>query len=317
MKPRHLLPGLLLVSACGSAAGTARGGGNGDEATLLAEERSYLATRREERSCEELRTLAETEFANQNHAGALEVAELLMAFCPNGSLTAIEKTLVILARPEALASKSAGRSVRVRLALPLPSGDRLFWFAAYADRKLGLNNLTLGQHRIDVELHLWRPGQYEREGQMLRASGGIDVRIDGRMPVWVDVTLNSQGTNFLPLELVLRPASTHFPPGVDARSSAEGIRRIAALRDEMPPARTPASLDRAGLPASIDLELCFDERGQVRRVDPLGWSHPRHLGTYLEGLRDWRLPAREPSKSWFCTAWRQSMTPMTRTRPAQ
>ena len=148
---------------------------------------------------------------------------------------------------------------------------------------------------------------------MLRASGGIDVRIDGRMPIRVDVAVNYQGPNFLPLELALRPASSHFPPGADARSSADGIRRIAARRDDMPSPRTPPSLDRAGLSATIDLELCFDERGQVRRVDPLGWPHPRHLGTYLEGLRDWRLPAREAGAtqvpSWFCTAWRQSVSP--------
>ena len=111
MKPIGALALLLLglLGGCGSAGGTARGGGNGDEGTLLAEERSYLAIRREERSCEELRTLAETEFANQNHAGALEMAELLMTFCPNGSLTAIEKTLVIL-RPTRGAGGQVGRT---------------------------------------------------------------------------------------------------------------------------------------------------------------------------------------------------------------
>jgi hypothetical protein len=316
MKATTLLCALLC--GCGSAVGTARGG-NGEPGAWLAEERSYLATRREERSCEELGTLAETEFANQNHAGVLEATELLMAFCPSARLAAIEKTLVLLARPEALSTNVPGRSVRVRLALPLPAGDRLLWFAAYADRKLGLNNLTLGRHRVDVELHLWRPGPGEREGQMFRASGGIDVSVDGRMPIWVDAALTEQGPSSPPLALALRPASSHLPPGLDPRSSAEGIRRIAALGAEMPPARTPASLDRAGLPASIEIELCFDEGGQVRRVDPLSWPHPRHLGSYLEGLRDWRLPppgggSSPGARSWFCTAWRQSMTP---SRPAR
>ena len=206
--------------------------------------------------------------------------------------------------------------MRVRLALPLPPGDRLLWFAAYADRKLGLNNLTLGQHRVDVELHLWRPGQYEREGQMLRASGGIDVRIDGRMPIWVDVTLNSQGANFLPLELALRPASSHFPAGVDERSTAEGIRRIAALRDEMPPARTPASLDRAGLPANIELELCFDERGQVRRVRSAGLATPAAPGHLPRGPARLAATRARSEPILVLHGLAPSMTPITRTRPA-
>ncbi len=287
---------------CGSASGGGRGN---EEAAFRAHERGYLAFRREERSCESLRRAAETELANGNHEGALEASELVMTYCPNGQLEALENTMVVLNRPEAQAAQSAARSVRLRLALPLPPGDRLLWFGAYAGGKLGLNNLTLGSHRIDVELHLWRTGG-DRAGQLVRVTGAVDVRIDGRMPVWLDVVLNRLDSPALPVELVIRPASTHLPPGASTRGSTADLGRLATLRDEMPPPRAPGSLERAGLPASIELELCFDAAGQLRRVNPLSWPHPRQLGVYLEGLRDWRL--RTPGASWFCTAWRQVTT---------
>jgi hypothetical protein len=300
----------LLCAGCGSA-GSARGNGNGEEVSFQADERAYLAFRREERSCETLRMAAETELANQNHAGALDASELVMAFCPSSQLDAIENTMVIVNRTEAVPARSPTRSVRVRLALPLPPGDRLLWFGAYADRKLGLNNLTIGPHRIDVEMHLWRT-QADREGQLLRVNGAADVRIDGRMPVWLDVVLNRPDLPAMPPALLVRPASSHLPPGASARGSPVEMSRLAALRDEMPTIRSPASLDRAGIPATIDLELCFDAAGQLRRVDPLGWPHPRQLGVYLDGLRDWRL--RTPGTSWLCTGWRQVTTAATRTR---
>jgi hypothetical protein len=299
------------VAGCGSSGATR---GNGDQVAWLDVERRYLTDRREERTCEMLRNAAETDLANQNHGGALEASELVMAFCPASQLDAVENTMVLLNRPEALSATSLTRSARVRLALPLPPGDRLLWFAAYADRKLGLNNLTIGPHRIDVEMHLWRTqrGPGDGEGQVLRVSGAADIRIDGRMPVWLDVVLNRHDSmRAMPLELLIRPASTHLPPGAGARATAADMGRLAALRDEMPPTRTPATLERAGLPASIELELCFDGAGQLRRIDPLGWPHPRQLGVYVDSLRDWRL--RTTGGDWLCTAFRQITTAPHRT----
>jgi hypothetical protein len=310
MRRLHAMAALALCTwslGCGSAGG--RGNGNGEDAAWFFHERSYLTFRREERSCEALRLAADTELANQNDQGALEASELLMTYCPSSQLAAIENTMVILNRPEALSARSATRSVRLRLSLPLPAGDRLLWFGAYADRKLGLNNLTLGPHRIEVEMHLWRT-QGDPDGQMVRVTGAVDVRIDGRMPVWLDLVLNRQDTPALPLEILIRPASSHMPPGAVARGSTPDLGRLAALRDERPTTRAPISLERAGLPANIELELCFDNGGQLRRVDPLAWPHPRQLGTYLEGLRDWRL--RTGGAAWLCTGWRQVTTVPTR-----
>jgi hypothetical protein len=304
---------LALLAGCGST-GTGRGG-NGDRAMLVADEQSYLLFRREDRPCESLRNLADTQLANQNHAAALEAAELVMVFCPTGLREAVENTLVLLNRREAMANPAAAaRSVRVRLALPLPPGDRLLWFGAYIDRKLGLNNLTLGPHRLEVEMHLWRG--HGEEGRMLKVEGGLDVRIDGRMPVWVDAGLSTPtGDASVPPALTLRPASSQLPPGANGAGSVEQLRQLAAFADRQPLPRGPRSLERAGLPASIDLELCFDNTGRVRRVDPLGWPHPRQLGAYIDGLRDWRLP--QAPGSWFCSAWRQILTAPTRTTAAR
>lgn len=309
---RHCLL-LAALAGCGST-GAGRGG-NGDEATLAADERAYLVFRREDRPCESLRNLADTELSNQNHAAALDAAELVMAFCPNGQREAVENTLVLLNRREALATPSAAaRSVRVRLALPLPPGDRLFWFGAYIDRKLGLNNLTLGPHRLEVQLHLQRG--HGEEGRLLKVDGALDVRIDGRMPVWVDAALSTPtGDATVPPSLTLRPASSQLPPGANGPGSGEQLRRLASFADQAPLPRGPRSLERAGLPSTIDLELCFDGTGRVRRVDPLGWPHPRQLGAYIEGLRDWRLP--QTSGAWFCSAWRQILTAPTRAPASQ
>jgi hypothetical protein len=296
---------LLLLAGCGST-GTGRGGA--DEAQLSADERAYLLSRREERNCESLRNLADTELANQNHGPALEAAELVIAFCPSSQREAVETTLVLLNRREAVAGGATARSVRVRLALPLPPGDRLVWFAAYADRKLGLNNLTIGPHRVEVELQVWRG--HGEEGRLLRVNGGLDLRIDGRMPVWVDAALSTPtGDPSVPPALTLRPASSQMPPGANGPGSIEQLRRLAAFADTAPLPRGPQSLERAGLPASIDLELCFDNTGRIRRVDPLGWPHPRQLGTYVEGLRDWRVPqAAGKMTGWFCGTWRQTLS---------
>ena len=57
--------------------------------------------------------------------------------------------MVMLARTEARSGGSPGRSVRLRLSLPMPAGYRLLWWGAYVDRKLGLNNLPVGRHRVE------------------------------------------------------------------------------------------------------------------------------------------------------------------------
>jgi hypothetical protein len=311
----RLAAALLIVAAAGCGSSGAARGNRDQQVDWLDVERRYLGERREERPCELLRTAADTELANQNHGGALDASELVMTFCPSSQLDAVENTMVLLNRPEALAARSLTRSARVRLALPLPPGDRLLWFAAYADRKLGLNNLTIGPHRIEVEMHLWRTrgAKGEEGGQMVRVTGATDIRIDGRMPVWLDVVLNRHDSvPARPLQLTIRPASTHLPPGAGPRSTAAELSRLASLRDEMPPTRAPISLERVGLPASIELELCFDGAGQLRRIDPLGWPHPRQLGVYVDSLRDWRL--RTAGGDWLCTGWRQITTAPTRTR---
>lgn len=285
-----------------------------------ATERAYLLARREERSCDQLRKSAEDGFAQHNHSVALDASELLLAFCPAAKLPATEQTMVMLARTEARSVSSPGgspgRSVRLRLSLPLPAGYRLLWWGAYVDGKLGLNGLSVGRHRVDVDLHVWRNGA-DGTGQMLRVASAIDVSIDSRMPVLLDATLVSQGSSLMPLTLALRPGSANLPAGVTGTTGAETARGYdLKARDETPSPRPPIPLAAIGLPASVDLELCFDARGHVTRVEPLAWSHPHHLGTFVDGLRAWRMRPYVVNglPMGFCTGWKQTVELPTRPR---
>jgi hypothetical protein len=291
------------------------GGGNnhtrpsaGNESAV---ERDYLTARREERSCVTLRNDAEAAFAQRNQSAALDASELLLAYCPEARLVAMEQTQVMIARTEAKSGGEATRSVRLRLGLPLPGGQRLLWLGAYADRKLGLNNLALGSHRIDVELHLMTPG-----GQMLRVAGAIDVSIDGRAPVLLDavVTSPAAGSALMPLALAITAGSAQPPGGVGV-TTGRGVQQFDLARDKIPYPRPPQPLAGAGLPSAIDLELCFDERGRVTRVDPLAWPHPRYLGNYVDNLRSFRMrPFIDNGVPIpFCTGWRQVVEAPVRT----
>ena len=57
-----------------------------------------------------------------SHGPALDAYELLIAFCPAAKLDAVEQTQVMLARTEARSGGPSARSVRLRLAMPLPPG---------------------------------------------------------------------------------------------------------------------------------------------------------------------------------------------------
>jgi hypothetical protein len=300
----------VVFSGCGNS-GASRRPANGEATAGVppAIEKAYLIARREERTCEQLRKTAEDGFTQHNHAAALEASELTLAFCPANKLAAVEQTMVMLARTEARSGGSPGRSVRMRLQLPLPAGYHLLWWGAYADRKLGLSNLPVGPHRVDVEMHVWRSGP-GGEGQMLRVAGGIDVNIDARMPVVLDATLSAQGSSLMPLTINLRPGSTNLPPGISGATGAEASRNFdLTARDETPSPRPPAPLAQMGLPSVIDLELCFDARGQVTRVEPLAWPHPHHLGVFVNGLRAWRMRPYVVNglPMGFCTGWKQTV----------
>jgi hypothetical protein len=295
-------------AACGGSNNHTRPAG-GDEAAV---ERDYLAARREERSCASLRDDAEAAFAQRNQGAALDAGELLLAFCPAARLVAMEQTQVMLARSEARSGGAAARSVRLRLRLPLPAGHRLLWLGAYADRKLGLNSLALGPHRIEVELHLMAPG-----GQMLRVAAAIDVSVDGRMPVLLDavVTSPASGSALMPLALALTAGDAQLPGAAGGATTGRGVQQFDLARDKIPYPRPPQPLASAGLPSSIELELCFDERGRVTRVDPLAWPHPRYLGNYVESLRSFRMrPFVDNGVPIpFCTGWRQVVEAPVRT----
>jgi hypothetical protein len=303
------LTGALL--GCGSSGAGGRAA-NGDDLASIPPgvEKAYLIARREARSCDQLRKAAEDGFAQHNHAVALEAGELLLAFCPAAKQAALEQTMVMLARTEARSgTTSPGRSVRLRLRLPLPPGYRLLWWGAYADRKLGLSGLPVGPHRVDVEMHVWKRGP-GGEGQMLRVAGGIDVTIDARMPVLLDATVSAQGSSLMPLTINLRPGSGNLPPGISGATGAESSRNFdLAGRDETPSPRTPAPLAQMGLPSVIDVELCFDARGQVVRIEPLAWPHPHHLGTFVDGLRAWHMRPYVVNglPMGFCTGWKQTV----------
>jgi hypothetical protein len=304
-----LLGPLTGVLGCGSSGTSGRPAPGESPAAIPPEiERAYLLARREERTCDQLRKAAEDGFAQHNHAVALEASELLLAFCPTAQLAAVEQTMVMLARTEARSGGPPGRSVRMRLHLPLPPGYHLLWWGAFADRKLGLSALPVGPHRVDVEMHVWRqaPGG---EGQMLRVAGGIDVNIDARMPVLLDATLSAQGGSLMPLTIKLRPGSSNLPPGISGATGAEASRNFDLAGDQTPSPRPPAPLSRMGLPAVMDLEICFDARGQAIRVEPLAWPHPHHLGVFVDGLRAWRMRPYVVNglPMGFCTGWKQTV----------
>ena len=215
--------------------------------------------------------------------------------------------MIITGRAEAHTAGPSERSVRLRVAVPLPAQYRLLWLGAYADHKLGLNNLVLGAHRIDVEMHVVSADA--GDAQMLRLAGGADVRLDGSGPVVLDVAV-ARASGPMPLSLTVGPALR--TPGLAAPTGAAGSQAMAALaRNEAALPALPQPLAGAGLPADIQLELCFDETGLVRRVDPLAWPHPRYLGAFIDGLRRWKTePYQQNGKpTAFCVDWRQSLQP--------
>jgi hypothetical protein len=308
----------MLLLGCGAPE---RRGEPADDAARAAQfraiDRAYLQVRREERSCRDLQAAADTAFTQRLHGPALDADELLIAFCPAARLAAVEQTQVVLARTEARSGGPAGRSVRLRLGLPLPPAHRLLWWGAYVDGMLGLNNLPLGKHRVEVEMHVWQRGPDRDDltsGQMVRAAGAIDVQIDGRTPVMLDVVLaggaGQPGAGQMPLALNLSPSQQALPGGATTGLEMEGNRPTAPAelaRTKIPFPDPPEPLGRVGLPASVDLELCFDQSGRVSRVDAVAWPHPRYLANYVEGLRRFRMKpfVRNGVPVPFCTGWRQ------------
>jgi hypothetical protein len=321
MRRKFVTLASLLLAACGAperrsepADDTARA------AQFRAIDRSYLQVRREERSCKDLQGAADAAFTQRMHGPALDADELLIAFCPSARLAAVEQTQVVLARMEARSGGPPGRSVRLRLTLPLPPAHRLLWWGAVADGMFGLNNLSVGKHRIEVEMHVWQRGQRESlrddpaSGQMVRVAGAVDVQIDGRTPVMLDADLvggaGRPGTAQTPLALNLTPSQQGLPPGTTTGLEMEGNRPTGPAelaRTRIPFPDPPDPLGRVGLPASVDLELCFDTGGRVSRVEPLAWPHPRYLASYVEGLRRFRMKpfVRNGVPVAFCTGWRQ------------
>ena len=318
---RCLVIGALLLAACGSPGSGVRSDGSVNGATPAAVNRAYLVARREARSCPGLREAADAAFTNKSHGPALDADELLIAFCPTAKLDAVEQTQVMLARTEARSGGEAARSVRLRLTMPLPAGHRLMWFGAYADRMMGLNNLTFGTHRIEVELHIWHPGpsgDSPDDGQMLRVASAIDVNIDGRTPVVLDAALTGgagpgqRATGLAAPSLTLTPGGAGMPAGattgmVGTVDGSRGTAPSVLAQAKIPFPDPPQPLARVGLPSSIDLELCFDAGGRVSRVDPQAWPHPRYLASYVEGLRSFRMRPYVVNgvPVPFCTGWRQ------------
>jgi hypothetical protein len=309
----------LLLATCGGA--PERRGEPADDAARGAQfraiDRAYLQVRREERSCKDLQGAADAAFTQRLHAPALDADELLIAFCPPARLPAVEQTQVVLARTEARSGGPTGRSVRLRLTLPLPPAHRLLWWSAVADGMFGLNNLPVGKHRVEVEMHIWQRGAEPDDpasGQMVRVTGAVDVHIDGRTPVMLDADLvggaGRPGTAQTPLALNLTPSQQSLPPGTTTGLEMEGNHPTGPAelaRSKIPFPDPPEPLGRVGLPASVDLELCFDAAGRVSRVDPLAWPHPRYLASYVEGLRRFKMKpfVRNGVPVPFCTGWRQ------------
>lgn len=301
------LTGAAVIAACGSDSGARRGDDSVAGVDRL--EGGYLAARREARSCPSLRNAADLAFAQRNDAATLDAGELVFSFCPAADkLTAIEKTQVIVSRPEAKDVGLANRSVRLRLGLPLPPGHHLMWYAAYADRKLGLGNLSVGRHHIEVEMHFM--GDVDGEPQMLRVAGATDVEIDGRTPVALDAVLSRGPSRKIPLDIALALGTPGPPAGTSPQQAAAGLSAFER-RPQMgtSPARLPARLVRSGLPASIDVEICFDAQGRVIRADPLTWPHPRYLGAFLDGLAAWNIAEGGASHDPFCAIWRETIDP--------
>jgi hypothetical protein len=130
--------------------------------------------------------------------------------------------------------------------------------------------------------------------------------------------VTSQGSSLMPVALALS-SGTAQPPGGANSHTGRGVQQFDMTRDKIPFPRPPEPLAQAGLPSSIELELCFDERGRVTRVDPLAWSHPRYLGSYVDGLRSFRMrPYVENGVPIpFCTGWRQTVEAPVRTETRQ
>jgi hypothetical protein len=319
MRSSIALSAWLLLAGCGG--GPERRSEPPDEAAAAARfraiDRAYLQVRREERSCKDLQDAADSAFTQRLHAPALDADELLIAFCPAGRLAAVEQTQVVLARAEARSGAPPGRSVRLRLGLPLPPAHRVLWWSAVADGMLGLNGLSVGKHRVEVEMHIWQRGPDPDDpasGQMLRVASGIDVQIDGRTPVMLDVRLAGgaapPGIAQPPLALHLVPSQQGLPPGTASGLEMEGNRPTGPAelaRNKIPFPDPPEPLAHVGLPASVDLELCFDAGGRVSRVEPMAWPHPRYLASYVEGLRRFKMKpfVRNGVPVPFCTGWRQ------------
>ncbi len=254
----------MLLLGCGAPE---RRGEPADEAARAAQfraiDRAYLQVRREERSCRDLQAAADTAFTQRLHGPALDADELLIAFCPTARLAAVEQTQVVLARTEARSGGPAGRSVRLRLGLPLPPAHRLLWWGAFVDGMLGLNNLPLGKHRVEVEMHVWQRGPDRDDpasGQMVRAAGAIDVQIDGNTPVMLDVVLaggaGTAGAGQMPLALNLIPSQQALPAGATTGLEMEGNRPTA-----------PAELARTRIPFP-------DPPGTARPGGPAGQRGP-------------------------------------------
>ena len=304
-----LLPAWL--AACGSQSGAHSGRKLESVQQWQRVERSYLTARREQRTCQELKNTIEVAFARHDHGAALDAAELVMSLCPAEKLVAVENTMVILADSQATAATSPSRSVRLRVAQPLPARQRLLWLAAYADGKLGLNNLAVGPHRIAVVMHFWHAGPGGVQ-EMFDVGNTIDITVDGRKPVVIDASVVPQEQGVMPVRLRLVLGREGRPGAADSVSVEDAFAHFQqAPREQTPLPLVPPTLTTAGITTSIELELCFDERGYVSRVEPLSWAHPHMLGTHVEAVRLWRLDPllRAGVPTAFCTAWRRTVEP--------
>jgi hypothetical protein len=310
---RTRLAGLALAFALAAGCGGTPARTHGRSLTSAearSEERGYLAARREERPCGALASASELEFGQKNQPIALDLTELLVAFCPQQKLHAMEKIMVMLAQPTAKSPAPRGPSVRIRFHPRLAPNERLYWMGAYADGQLGLSGLLPGIHRIDVDVHLWQENR-AGEGQMIKLQQTVSVRVEERTPVVLDMRLERQQSSLIPLTIALTPGAPDPAPSPAASAQAAERRMELGSSDELVFPRPPTALAQAGLGTSVELELCLDSHGKVSRVTPLAWPHPRHLGAYIEGLRSWQLRplmvGGVPTP--FCTNWTQIVDP--------